>query len=600
MFRGLAYLWKFSWKSDKKYLFCAVALQWIRALIPLASVTFPKFIIDELTGAQRPDFLLLLAGAFLVVLCAANCLSNYLMLKGFNGRIRVANAFLLFMHKKLANADYASIQDPHFLDVKTKAEKFLSADWHGYFYLLDEALSLIGHVLTLAGVIAIMMTLAPWVAVVLSLLILGQIAVDAWAKKHEIAISLESAVFERHTMYYAGLFENAQYAKELRVNVLGDWLLNREKNFLQKGEHLYQKRNAFFIKSGASGAFSTFLQQSAAYAYVISKILSGQIGIGSFVLYTSAVNTFSMSMRSMINSFVWIKSYGKYYGALDEYLNTPETMRHGHSPVPEAPYTFCFENVGYRYPGQEIWALRRIHLTLTPGEKLSVVGENGAGKTTFIKLLMRLYDPTEGRITLNGIDIREIAYDAYMGIFGAVFQDFQLFAFPLRENVALANSDHADDAAIEDALKRSGFSGRLASLPDGLDTIVSRQFDTPSDFPSIFRQKEHSGFEPSGGEAQKIALARALFRNAPVAILDEPTAALDPRAEYEMYQQFDAMVAGKTAVYVSHRMSSARFCDRIAVFRDGEIGELGTHEELMEKDSHYAELYRMQARYYTS
>lgn len=599
MFRGLFFMWKFGWKSDKRYIVCGIALQFVNALIPLVGVTVPKFIIDELVGAKHLDVLLILTGSFLLTLLLANSLSTYLSLTGFNGRIRVHGAFTQFLHKKLARADYERIQDPRFLDIKTKAEKFLTADWHGSFYLLDEALSLIGHLFTLAGVVVIVVTLDPIVALILFLLILLQAAVDAWAKKKEIAISLESTVYERHGMYHAGLFESAQYAKELRINGLENWLLKREKTILDKGAAFYRQSNSFYIKSGVIGALNTFLQQSVAYAYVIWKTFTGQLGIGDFYLYTGAVNTFSASMRAMINSFTWIKSYGKYYDALYEYLNIPETIRSGSDPVPQGPYIFSFEDVGYRYPGQTTWALRHIDLTIAAGEKLSIVGENGAGKTTFIKLLLRLYDPTEGRITLNGTDIRQFDFDSYAALFSAVFQDFQLFAFTLRENVALSESDSAEDGKLEDALRRAGFSERLVTLPDGLETIVSRQFEAPADFPSVFKQKESTGFEPSGGEAQKIALARALYRDAPIAILDEPTAALDPRAEYEMYGQFDEMVAGKTALYVSHRMSSARFCDRIAVFLDGSIAELGAHDELMSYGGQYAELYGMQAKYYT-
>ncbi len=598
MFRGLLFMWKFAWKTEKSYLCIRILQQLVSAIALLANVTMPKFIIDELAGAQRVDRLLFLAGGYLLALLIANSLSSYLLLAGFNGRIRVSNAYTLFLHEKLARADYEQMQSPRFMELKTRAEKFLTADWHGNFYLLDEALSVIGQTFTLAGVAAIVFTLDPVVALVLCALILVQVAVDARAKNREIDISLRTAACERQHRYYTNLFEGAEYAKEIRVNALGDWLLAREKASLDAGAALYRKRNALYIKSGIAGAANTFLQQSVAYAYVIYRTLAGQIGIGDFYLYTNAVSTFSASMRAAIGSLVWIKSYGKYYDALDEYLNIPETVRAGECPLPKKPYAFVLDDVGYRYPGQDTWALRHVNLTIAPGEKLSVVGENGAGKTTFIKLLMRLYDPTEGRITMNGTDIRALDYDAYMSAFGAVFQDFQLFAFTLGENVSLSDAGHARDRDIEAALGRAGLSGRLSTLPDGLQTIVSRQLDAPAEWSSVFRRKESTGFEPSGGEAQKIALARALYRDAPVVLLDEPTAALDPRAEYEMVRRFDTMVAGKTAIYVSHRLSSARFCDRIAVFQGGAIVELGTHGALMAKNGKYAELYQMQAQYY--
>jgi len=274
-----------------------------------------------------------------------------------------------------------------------------------------------------------------------------------------------------------------------------------------------------------------------------------------------------------------------YYDHLDEYLNVPMRLRTGTQlPPPAGQHRIEFRSVSFRYAGAEKWALRRISLVLEPGEKLSIVGENGSGKTTFAKLLMRLYDPTEGEILLDGVDIRRIDCDRYMELFSAVFQDFQLFSMSLRDNIALGLP--VSDEEILHALDQVGLSGFVRSLPRGLDTHIDRLFD-------------ENGVIPSGGEGQRIALARALIRNSPLILLDEPTAALDPRAEYEIYQGFDSLTKGKTAVYISHRLSSSRFCDRIVVLHGGEIIECGTHDELISLAGRYAELYRMQAQFYT-
>ena len=285
-----------------------------------------------------------------------------------------------------------------------------------------------------------------------------------------------------------------------------------------------------------------------------------------------------------MESLAEIRLYDGYYEDLDAYLHLPQKLREsGTGPVAAKTHTIEFQNVGFRYPGQENWALRGVNLTLRPGEKLAVVGENGAGKSTFVKLLCRLYDPTEGRILLDGVDIREYDYDGYMAQFSTVFQDYRLFSMSLRDNVALALP--ADDHRVELLLRQVGMGPRLDSLPKGIHTHVSKLF-------------EEDGFEPSGGEGQKIALARALYREAPVVVLDEPAAALDPRAEYELYRQFAALVAGKSAVYISHRMSSARFCDRVAVFAKGRLTELDTHDDLMARGGEYAQLFALQAQYY--
>jgi len=303
-------------------------------------------------------------------------------------------------------------------------------------------------------------------------------------------------------------------------------------------------------------------------------------------MYVGGVAAFSGAMRELMQNIIEVSEDRKYYDAIEEYLDIPAKMRNNKQlTVPEGKHTIEFRNVSFRYPGQGENVLRNINLILPTGQKLSIVGENGAGKTTFVKLLCRIYDPTEGAIYLDGIDIRDIDFDQYMALFGVVFQDYKLYALTLKDNVALSQSDTVNDSEVETVLIKAGFGAKLDSLPKGIHTLVYRNFDG-------------EGFEPSGGEGQKIALARALFKNAPIIVLDEPAAALDPRAEYEMYQNFDTLVSGKTAVYISHRLSSARFCDKVVVFKDGEIIEYGAHDELIDSNGLYAELWHMQSTFY--
>ncbi|MDE7300500.1 MAG: ABC transporter ATP-binding protein/permease, partial [Lachnospiraceae bacterium] len=306
----------------------------------------------------------------------------------------------------------------------------------------------------------------------------------------------------------------------------------------------------------------------------------------------------------------------------------PDALSHGEKLPRSGEPTIEFRNVSFTYPGSQVSVLKNISVVLHPGEHVSIVGLNGAGKTTFIKLLCRLYDPTEGEILLDGVDIREIVYEEYVKLLAVVFQDFQLFAFTARENVTLAESfakaedmrkneeklakdyekgklhlweevaDGDRTAAkeqnpaqeknhnFEQVIEQTGLTKTLADLKYGADTYIMKSFD-------------NEGCEMSGGQQQKLAIARALYKNAPVVILDEPTAALDPIAEYEIYRQFHSLVGGRTAIYISHRLSSCQFCDIIYVFVDGEIRERGTHEELVGlADGHYAKMFEAQAQYY--
>ena len=301
-------------------------------------------------------------------------------------------------------------------------------------------------------------------------------------------------------------------------------------------------------------------------------------------MYTGAVTTFSIAFRNVLDSLIEIQTYDIYYDKLDEYLNLPKTLREGKELIDaDRNHIIEFRNVSFQYAGSDVYALKNINITIPFGQKLSIVGENGAGKTTFVKLMTRMYDPTEGEILLDGVNIKTIDYEQYMSIFSSVFQDYRLFSFSIKDNVAFAQP--MDEDKVRDILEYVGFGEKLRSLQNGIDTSVFKNFD-------------EAGFEPSGGEGQKLALARALYKDAPIVLLDEPTAAMDPKAEYELYQRFNEMVQGKTAVYISHRLSSAKFCDVIAVFRNGQIIEYGTHDELYSKGGLYKALFSMQSQFY--
>lgn len=272
---------------------------------------------------------------------------------------------------------------------------------------------------------------------------------------------------------------------------------------------------------------------------------------------------------------------------LYEYLDLPDEKYRGSLTTEKRSdneYEIEFHDVSFKYPGTDIYALKNLSLKFHVGQRLAVVGMNGSGKTTMIKLLCRLYDPTEGQITLNGINIKKYDYTEYMNIFSVVFQDFKLFSYTLGQNVG-ASAD-INRAKAEGCLQKAGFNSRLENLPKGLDTFLYKGFD-------------EDGVEISGGEAQKIALARALYKDAPFIVLDEPTAALDPIAEFEVYSKFNEIVGNKTAIYISHRLSSCRFCDDIAVFNEGQLVQRGSHEQLLaETEGKYFELWGAQAQYY--
>ncbi len=584
MLKGIRFFILEGWKYDKRYVLWLIFDALLSSLTPIAAALAPRFIIDELMGAQRPEYLAMYVAIFAGYALVAGALNSYFVKDGFTRRCRVGMKFDMRMDRQLVETDYPNIESPDFRDMKEKAQKFLYCDWHGFGYLLDCAVRIIAQAATLIGLTTILSTLNIWFVALFACLAWASARIEGRARKDAMALSMDVVRDQRGMAYFDRIFDDPGFGRELRLNGAGDWALGKFGAFYARANACLKRQNDLFIRSGVIRSGLSFAQQAAAYAFLIVKVLNRALTIGEFTMCVAAVASFAEALRQIMDSVSEIRAYDMYYDRLDEYLNLPRRMGEGARPIGPGGHELVFEDVSFRYPGAENWALRHVNLTLQPGKRLALAGENGSGKTTLIKLLCRMYDPTEGVIRLDGVDIRELDYEAYMGLFAAVFQDYRLFDLPLRDNITMGRV--ADDRSLTELCRQVGLGGRLDSLPKGLDTYVGREFDP-------------QGFLPSGGEGQKIALARALFRDAPVIVLDEPAAALDPRAEYELYRAFDALIGSKTAVYISHRLSSSRFCDAIAVLHDGKLAEYGTHEQLIALNGRYAALYSMQAQYYT-
>ena len=346
-------------------------------------------------------------------------------------------------------------------------------------------------------------------------------------------------------------------------------------------------RGRMGIYSGLGTAI-TVLITGFVYVFTCLKAWAGAFDIGSITQYVGAATAMAGSIFELTALLGILKANTPYLEKTFEFLDIPNAMYQGSLTTEkraDRQYEVEFKNVSFKYPGSENWALKNVSMKFKVGKRLAIVGENGSGKTTFIKLLCRLYDPQEGQILLNGIDIRKYNYRDYMDVFSIVFQDFQLISQPLGANVA--GSSTYDEERVRKALMDAGFGDRLETMPDGLNTQLYKDFT-------------EDGVEVSGGEAQKIAIARALYKDAPFIILDEPTAALDPIAEAEIYSKFNDISGDKTAIYISHRLSSCKFCDEIAVFHEGGVIQQGTHDDLLaDTTGKYHELWNAQAQYYT-
>lgn len=367
---------------------------------------------------------------------------------------------------------------------------------------------------------------------------------------------------------------------------IAEYYLENNNTFSMKSTFAQYAKGPMGLLIALSSCVSAFLT-GLIYLLVCIKAWAGAFGLGTATQYIGSVTSFFGGFSELMKCIGVMRINSSFLDTVFELLDTPNTMYQGSLTTEkrsDIQYDVEFRDVSFKYPGSEAYALRHVNMKFKVGSRLAVVGMNGSGKTTFIKLLCRLYDPTEGEILLNGINIRKYRYDDYMKIFSVVFQDFQLLALPLGQNVAASQT--YDAARVLDCLNKAGFGEKLAKMPHGLDTYLYKSVDT-------------EGVDVSGGEAQKIAIARALYKDSPFIILDEPTAALDPIAEAEIYSKFDEIAGDKTAVYISHRLSSCKFCDEIAVFDSGSVIQQGTHSDLLADESgKYFELWNAQAQYY--
>lgn len=386
--------------------------------------------------------------------------------------------------------------------------------------------------------------------------------------------------------FYMDKLAGIESQKDLRIYAQQEMI---EEDFAQTRERLVEGRKdivKIFIRRERMGKGLSDLSGLLVYLFTGLRAYAGMITIGGVVTYASSILRFSNAVAQFAVTMADLKQVVLYCKDYAEYMDLSKRKYEGTIPMEKRrdnKFTVEFEHVSFRYPGTEVDIIRDLNLKFTVGEKMAIVGKNGSGKTTFIKLLCRLYDVTEGCIKVNGIDIRKYDYQEYCNLFAVVFQDFRMFAFTVGENVA--SGEEVDEEKAIDALTKAGLGERMHKLTNGLDTYVGKDF-------------VEEGVSFSGGEKQKMAIARAIYKNAPFVIMDEPTAALDPVSECEVFAGFDKMVGNKTAIYISHRLASCRFCEDILVFDKGTVVQRGSHEELEQQDGLYRELWNAQAQYY--
>lgn len=605
--RGLQELHKVSPKLFPVITFSAI----IAAIIPYVTVFFSAHVLKELANLRRAEIL------WRWVVAGVGC----------TGGLAIANAWLhqrytslfddirgrkeILFCRKAFSLDYADVDKQETLDLRNQISQ--NENWAGWglnkvpdFYE-TYLKSIIGILSGIALTVSLFASPVPasggWLTilnhplfiflfafVIISIsLLAGKFyaeSVGCWGN-----VSKEATLGNRLFSFFGYIGLSKERSADIRIynqQKLVEAYWDNDCNIFGADSAIGRlARGRMGIYAGLSVCIST-LPTGFVYGFTCLKAWGGAFGVGSITQYVGAATALASNVYALLRVYGSMKTNTEYLEKTYKYLDIPNAMYQGSLTTEKRSdhqYEVEFRNVSFKYPGSELWALKNVSMKFKVGKRLAIVGENGSGKTTFIKLLCRLYDPQQGQILLNGIDIRKYRYDNYMNIFAVVFQDFQLISQPLGQNVA--GSMTYDETRARNALIDAGFGDRLDNLPDGLNTQLYKDF-------------AENGVDVSGGEAQKIAIARALYKNAPFIILDEPTAALDPIAEAEIYSKFNDISCDKTAVYISHRLSSCKFCDEIAVFHDGTVIQQGTHEELLaDQKGKYHELWNAQAQYYS-
>lgn len=492
--------------------------------------------------------------------------------------------------------DYERLENPTVLDSYQKAMNAVTISDRGLEGMTNNMISFSIAIAKAVAASAVIYTLNPVLIFVMLIIVLIQfVPTDKTKKRDKKEVWDKLAPYWRKFYDLNYLTQNFEYAKDIRLYNMSEWIHKKHLDINGQIQEIIMRSKKLWTKCQVILRFLYFFQEVILYLWLLYYVLYGDLSIGDFTLYLTAVRTFSACVGDVLWKYANIRNQSAEVNDYREFLeyNIVNECNESYLSLQEVVFAkkemkkcqFTFENVSFCYEGQEKYAIRNLNMTIEAGKRLAIVGLNGSGKTTLIKLLCRLYEPQEGRILLNGIDIRKFNKIEYFNLFSPVFQNVQMYAFSMAENVSMRTSEETDYKCAENCISKVGLGAKVDSLPNGVHTQL---------FKIIF----DDGIDLSGGEKQKLALARAIYKDAPVILLDEPTAALDPIAEYNQYKDFDKLVGDKTVLYISHRLASTRFCDNIATFNNGEMVEFGTHDQLIKMDGYYSAMFNLQAQYY--
>lgn len=582
-FSNMAFMFRRTWKYAKSKYFLMILDSVKSTVQPFVLLIIPKYILDELASERRVDVTLRYIGYYAAAVVGFNLISLIISRFGSDQSMKIDHRVAMDQHTKWLHMDYDKFENGRVRDLEARSVS--AAEPRNFAE--DKVLGFISNLIRLGGYTYIIMSLHP----IMILFILTVIAANTLIARRSAKLGYEYTTamtrLSRRFNYIFRTMVDFKVGKDVRINGADSWLKSKYEKESEEyiRDHRAQQRKLLGINTLSD--IIGLIQTVVMYGYCGYLAISGGITVGSFTVFLGALTAFTGTFNEFVKRFPALGLLSKYIDDYREFLRCAEhegkeLETSDISSLPE----HCdieFVNVSFKYPDTDRYVLKNINIKIKAGERLSIVGYNGAGKSTFIKLLCRFYKPTEGKILLGGVDISTYPLPEYRRRLAVVFQDYQLFYMSVRYNIVLNLEE--DPERVRKALAESGILEKIEGLENGIDTSYGRIL--------YYHSRDFSG-----GETQKIACARAYYRDSPIVILDEPTSALDPVAETQLYGRFNEIIGDKTAVYISHRLASVKFCDSIAVFADGELVERGTHAELMKKNGIYADMFTKQAHYY--